>query len=158
MSGDVNQVEFYNEKLAEIYDKIYHFKNYERDIAYVTECVRRRLPDATSLLDVACGTGNHAGGLSAVLQARGARVEPGHAEACAPKHPGIPFHQGDMTDFDLKRSYDVVCCLFRTIALVKTRDNFHRSIGAMARHVRPGGLLLIEPFFTPDSYWTGLVR
>ena len=68
MSRDVNQVEFYNEKLAEIYDKIYHFKSYDREIAYVVDCVRRRLPDATSLLDVACGTGNHAGGLSATFE------------------------------------------------------------------------------------------
>jgi ubiquinone/menaquinone biosynthesis C-methylase UbiE len=158
MSGDMNQVEFYNEKLAEIYDKIYHFKSYDRDIAYVTDCVRRRLPDATSLLDVACGTGNHAGGLSAVFELEGLELSPAMLKRARAKHPGIPFHQGDMIDFDLQRSYDAVCCLFRTIAFVKTRDNFHRSIAAMARHVRPGGLLLVEPFFTPETYWTGLVK
>jgi ubiquinone/menaquinone biosynthesis C-methylase UbiE len=158
MSGDVTEVEFYNEKLAEIYDKIYQFKSYDRDVAYVVDCVRRRLPDATSLLDVACGTGNHAGGLSAVFELEGLELSPAMLERARAKHPGIPFHQGDMIDFDLQRSYDVVCCLFRTIAFVKTRDAFHSSIGAMARHVRPGGLLLVEPFFTPQTYWTGHVK
>ncbi len=158
MSGNANQVELYNEKLAEIYDKIYHFKNYELDVAYVLNCVRQRLPEARSLLEVACGTGNHTGGLSAAFQLGGLELSPAMLERARAKHPSILFHQGDMIDFDLRRTYDVICCLFRSIAFVKTRENFRRAIGAMARHLHPGGLLLIEPFFTPETYWTGQVK
>lgn len=158
MSGNANQVEVYNEKLAEIYDKIYHFKSYDRDVAYVLNCVRQRLPEARSLLDVACGTGNHFGGLSVAFQLEGLELSPAMLERARVKHPGILLHQGDMIEFNLQRTYDVVCCLFRTIAFVKTREHFHRAIGAMARHLRPGGLLLIEPFFTPETYWTGHVK
>ena len=158
ISGDTSEVEFYDEKLAEIYDKIYHFKNYETDVAYVLNCVRQRLPEARSLLEVASGTGNHTGGLSVAFQLEGLELSPAMLKRARAKHPGILFHQGDMIDFDLQRTYDVVCCLFRTIAFTKTRENFHRAVGSMARHLRPGGLLLIEPFFTPDTYWTGHVN
>lgn len=158
MPGDTNQVDVYNEKLAEIYDKIHHFKNYERDVAYVLNCVRERLPEARSLLEIASGTGNHTGGLSAAFEVEGLELSPAMQKRARAKHPSVLFHRGDMIDFDLQRTYDIVCCLFRTIAMVKTRDNFDRAIDAMARHLRPGGLLLIEPFFTPDTYWTGDIK
>src|SRR5262249_36706288 len=29
-----------------------------------------------------------------------------------------------------------------------------QSVGTMARHLHSGGVLLIEPFFTPEQYWT----
>src|SRR6185369_15347360 len=37
---------------------------------------------------------------------------------------------------------------------VKTLDNLGRAVQSMARHVRPGGVLVIEPWFTPETYWT----
>jgi ubiquinone/menaquinone biosynthesis C-methylase UbiE len=158
MSGNENHVEVYDEKLAEIYDEIYHYKSYERDVAYVLNCVRQRFPEARSLLEVACGTGNHSGGLSAAFDLEGLDLSPAMLNRARLKHPGILFHQGNMIDFDLHRTYDVVCCLFRTIAFVKTRDNFRRAVSAMARHLRPGGLLLVEPFFTPETYWTDDIK
>lgn len=158
MSEDTESVEFYNEPLAEIYDRIHHFKNYDREVEYIVRSVRERHPEARTLLDVACGTGNHAGGLSAVFEVEGLELSPAMLKRARAKHPGLRFYRGDMIDFDLGSTYDVVCCLFRTIAFTKTRENFHRAVGMMARHLRPGGLLLIEPFFTPDTYWSGHVK
>ena len=31
------------------------------------------------------------------------------------------------------------------------------AILCMRRHLNPGGLLLIEPWFTPETYWTGTI-
>jgi len=158
MSDTEGDVECYNEKLAAIYDDIYHFKDYDKDVAYVVRCVRQRLPDAHTLLEVACGTGLHTGGLSAAFQLEGLDRSSAMLKRAQAKHPGVVFHQGDMIHFDLGRTYDVACCLFRTIAFTETLENFHRAVAAMARHLRTGGLLLIEPFFTPDSYWVGHVK
>lgn len=145
------------DKSAEIYDAIYHFKNYGADVAYVLKCIQDKHPRARTLLDVACGTGNHIGALSQAHEVEGLDLSDSMLAQARRKFPATTFHRGSMMDFDLGRNYDVVACLFRSIAYVKTLENFHAAIGAMSRHVAPGGLLLIEPFFTPDTYWVDRV-
>ena len=68
--------------------------------------------------------------------------------------PDVPFHQGDMVDFALGGAFDVVTCLFSSIGYVKSVENLERTIANMARHLRPGGIMIVEPWFSPDSYWT----
>jgi SAM-dependent methyltransferase len=144
-------------RLAEIYDTIYQFKDYTHDVGYVLEAIRSRVPDARTLLDVACGTGNHVQGLSSAYAVEGLDLSAAMLERAKAKHPSTRFHQGNMAGFDLGRKFDVVCCLFRSIAYVSTPDNLRNAIASMARHMNEGGLLLVEPFFRPDTYWSGRV-
>jgi len=71
------------------------------------------------------------------------------------KHPKITFHQGDMTDFDLGHQFDVIVCLFSSIGYVKTNSRLQKAIKSMNRHLPPGGVLLIEPWFTPNQWKPG---
>jgi SAM-dependent methyltransferase len=71
------------------------------------------------------------------------------------RFPAVPFHQGDMVDFALGRPFDVVTCLFSSIAYAKAAPRLRQAIATMARHVRPGGVLVIEPFFTPEAWIPG---
>jgi len=51
---------------AELYDAIYSFKDYAAEAERVRELVvRAGGPGGGALLDVACGTGGHVGGLRA---------------------------------------------------------------------------------------------
>lgn len=45
---------------AEIYDAIYQFKDYHAEAGRVAALIRQANPQARSILDVACGTGEHA--------------------------------------------------------------------------------------------------
>jgi hypothetical protein len=40
---------------------------------------------------------------------------------------------------------------------VRTPDRLRAAVAGMARHVRPGGLLLVEPWISPEQYWVGRV-
>ncbi len=71
------------------------------------------------------------------------------------RFPDVPFHQGDMVDFVLGRSFDVVTCLFSSIAYVRTAPRLRQAIATMARHVCPGGVLVIAPFFPPEAWIPG---
>jgi SAM-dependent methyltransferase len=62
-----------------------------------------------------------------------------------------------MTSFQLDRRFDVVTCLFSAIAYVETHERMRAAVACMARHLEPGGLLVIEPWFEPDQYWTGTI-
>ena len=57
-----------------------------------------------------------------------------------------------MIDFDLGGTYDVVCSLFSAIGIVRTFARLERAIACMVRHVRPGGALIVEPWFTPEDW------
>ncbi len=60
-----------------------------------------------------------------------------------------------MLDFDLKRQFDAVTCLFSSIGYVKTKSRLGKAIRNISRHLLPGGVLLIEPWFTPEQWHPG---
>jgi SAM-dependent methyltransferase len=140
-------------KTAHYYDAVYAWKDYraesERLVALVGQHLRS---EGNRLLDVACGTGLHIQCLAGHFDIEGLDVDPELLEIARRRNPGIPFHQADMIDFDLGHQFDVATCLFSSIGYVKTRENLDRAAGCMARHLVPGGLLIVEPWFTPDAW------
>src|SRR5262249_48372188 len=44
-------------------------------------------------------------------------------------------------------------CLFSSIGYVVTTEALRRTVAAFAEHLAPGGVLVIEPWFTPTTYW-----
>jgi ubiquinone/menaquinone biosynthesis C-methylase UbiE len=108
-----------------------------------------------SLLDVACGTGTHAKYLSRYYRVEGLDLDAKLLSVAKKKHPQIPFHQGDMVNFDLERQFDAVVCLFSSIGYVKTKSRLRKAIKTMARHVLPGGVLIVEPWFSAKQWHPG---
>jgi ubiquinone/menaquinone biosynthesis C-methylase UbiE len=145
-------------KSAQYYDEIYASvdKDYAVEVNKAYSVIRKyKQSDGTSLLDVACGTGIHADLLSKYYRVEGLDLDPQMLKVAKKKHPEIRFHQGDMTDFELKRQYDVIVCLFSSIGYVKTKVRLQKAIRNMGRHLLPGGVLLIEPWFTPEQWHPG---
>jgi SAM-dependent methyltransferase len=138
------------------YDAIYHWKDYRRESARLCALIEqhKRSP-GNALLDVACGTGGHIPYLRDAFTIEGVDLDPRMLELARKRHPGLPFHHGDMLDFDLGRRFDVVVCLFSSIGYVKTASRLDRAITNMARHVCPGGVLIVEPFYTPADWKQG---
>ena len=60
-----------------------------------------------------------------------------------------------MHSFDLGKRYDVVMCLFSSIAYANTRERLVQTIKQFKNHLKPGGLMLIEPWFTPENWFPG---
>jgi hypothetical protein len=57
-----------------------------------------------------------------------------------------------MVEFELNTRYDVILCLFSAIGYLKTLDAVQRAILQFAKHVAPGGVILVEPWFSPDQW------
>ena len=138
---------------AAYYDVIYDFKDYEQESRQVIDLVDRHLRSGGNrLLDVACGTGRHLEYLGRRFQVEGLDLSPELLEIAHRRNPGVPLHRADMVDFDLGRAFDVITCLFSSIGYVKTLEALDRALSCMARHLLPGGLLVVEPWFTPDAW------
>ena len=54
-----------------------------------------------------------------------------------------------------RRGYDVITCLFSSIGYVRTTDALDATSRNIARHLRPGGVALIEPWFRADKFMAG---
>jgi SAM-dependent methyltransferase len=140
---------------AELYDAIYHFKDYARECERLRSLIREFVPDAGTVLDVACGTGEHARFLQSNYRVDGIDINEDYLRAARRKNPAGNYICGDMTDFCLHRTYDVVTCLFSAIGYVRTIARLEQAIACMGRHVRLGGVLLVEPWFAPDQWQPG---
>lgn len=137
---------------AEGYDGFYADKDYAAEARMVIELVDRYSPEATTLLDVACGTGKHLEHFVGRFQCEGTDLEPTMLAVAQRRLPDVRFTEGDMTTLDLGRTFDVVTCLFSSIGHSRTPEGLAAAVAALASHVNPGGMLIIEPWFTPDKW------
>ena len=146
-------------EMAQYYDRIYSFKDYasetEKLIGWIKE---HRQSNGTRLLDVACGTGQHLEHLGKSFDVEGLDLSPELLELAQQRNPGMTYHCADMRTFDLASSYDVITCLFSSIGYMTTIEDLRAAVANMARHLVPGGVLIIEPWLTPDVWKPGTVH
>lgn len=146
---------------TELYDLIYsEFKDFEAEAREVAAFLQERCPSAKRILDVGCGTGRHAAALVEEhgFELHGLDIEAGFVEIARKRCPKGDFFRGDMASFDLGATYDAVICLYSSIGYVRTVDRLRLTARSLRRHLSPGGVALIEPWFTPDAFQGGSIH
>lgn len=145
-------------KSQRFYDLIYSWKDYPAEAARLHAAIedRKRSP-GSRLLDVACGTGKHLELLRDRYEVEGVDLDPGMLAVARARLPGVPLHQGDFRHIDLDRRFDVVTCLFSSIAYARGTGELRQAVASMAAHLEPGGVLVVEPFFSPEEFTAGRV-
>ena len=137
---------------ARIYDAIYaSIRDYPREAAELDRLIQERRPGARTLLDVACGTGAHLEHLEG-YEVEGLDLDPEMLAVARERLPDVPFHEGDMAVFALGERFDAVVCMFSSIGYVRTEERLSSAIASMARHLEPGGVLVVEPWLSPDVW------
>ena len=142
---------------ARVYDALTAQKDYRRAVRALTKAVRIAAPHARSLLDVGCGTGRHLQHLRERFNVEGFDLSRQMLALARERCPGVRFHQGTLVDFNLARRFDVVTCLFGSIGYSETAANLRKAVRSMARHLHPGGVLIVEPWVSPDRFVTGRI-
>jgi len=138
---------------AVYYDAIYSRKNYEKESNKLHQFIERyKKATGNTLLDVACGTGNHLKYLKRWYDVEGLDINPAMIKQARKKHPRITFHRGDMCSFILRKRFAVITCLFSAIGHVKTKTRLQKAVERMSQHLERRGLLVLEPWITPDRW------
>ena len=153
-------------RLAELYDVIYARKDYASEArtlhGVIERCVRtpsgQPHRERRTLLDVACGTGVHLSHLREWYDVEGLELSPWMLAVARRRLPDVPLNQYDMRHFALGRRFDAVTCLFSSIGYMRSVAELRRAIATMARHVLPGGLVVVEPWLSPDQFIDGHVH
>jgi ubiquinone/menaquinone biosynthesis C-methylase UbiE len=135
--------------LARYYDLNYTWKDYKGEVKVLERLIsRHKRSPGNSLLELACGTGEHAKLLAARFDVLATDLNPGMLKVARGKAKNVKFALADMADFNLQRQFDVVLCLFSSIGYLKTYARLKQAIDNIARHLVPGGVVIIEPWFT----------
>lgn len=149
----------YGARYVEIYDMLMRGrgKDYAAQSATVAEIVRERSPAAVSLLDVACGTGLHLRSFVSLFdRVVGLDLSSDMLSFARAHTPGLRVRQADMRSFHAGESFDAVTCMFAVPHLQSTTE-LDAMVDCFVRHLTPGGVVIIEPWFTPEEFIPGYV-
>src|SRR5437660_2377558 len=152
------------DKSAEVYDAIYAAKkDYSKEADKVHAIIQEhKKSSGNELLDVACGTGLHATALQRWYNVEGLDLSEAQLTVAKRRLPDLKFYHADMTDFELGKRYDVIVSLFSAIGELLDIEQVNSAVKTMAKHLKPGGVLIIEPWlrpeqFNPNRIWTEFI-
>lgn len=143
---------------ADVYHDFYHgrAKDYRAEADALVAIARRHTPHAATLLDVACGTGSHLAALAGSFrEVVGVDLSADMLAVAARTDPGWELHQADMRQLSLDRNFDVVTCLFGSTGYLVDQAELDRTIANLAGLLTPGGTLVIEPWWFPETFRPG---
>jgi ubiquinone/menaquinone biosynthesis C-methylase UbiE len=143
--------------LAKYYDLIYSWKNYKKEAEKIIRLIKqyKKIP-GNDLLEMGCGTGKHIKYLKNSFSILGMDASKEMLTLARKNIKGASFKQGDMVNFDIDKKFDVIICLFSSIGYVKTYKKLAKTIENFSRHLKTGGVVIIEPWLTKSTYIYGL--
>lgn len=143
-------------ELAEYYDPLYTWKDYKGEAKTIKKLIlKHKKTKGKDLLEVACGTGKHLVYLKKDFKCIGIDLNGEMLKIARKRVKGVTFKKGNMINFNLKKKYDVITCLFSSIGYVKTYSNLNKTIRNFSKHLKTGGVVIIEPWLTPKAWKTG---
>jgi SAM-dependent methyltransferase len=129
--------------LAPHYDAV--TGDFEAEAAFIHDVIRRRHGRATTVLDLACGTGTMTASLADAYQVSGLDISPGMLAVARRKLPArTPLHLADMTSFRLDAAFDVIVCAYQGINHLLSLPAWQRTFECAYRHLNPGGLFVFD--------------
>jgi SAM-dependent methyltransferase len=149
----MNQVSNF-ELYSRYYDAFYDDKSYAEESACVSKLIRKFRPSAQTILELGCGTGNHAEFLGKEgFQIKGLErseemVSLARAKTIANFEPVV----SDIRKFDLKRRFDVAISLFHVISYLTTNDDLISCFRSVNAHLEIEGVFIFDAWYSPAIF------
>jgi SAM-dependent methyltransferase len=144
------------------YDLLYRDKDYAGETEYISRLLSDHSGgEATSLLELGCGTGIHACRLAAqgmvvhgvdasqsMLTAADARIA---ADSSLSRR--VSFQLGDARSVRTGSRYDAVASLFHVVSYQTTNEDLSAMMTTAAEHLGRGGVFLFDFWYGPAVLW-----
>jgi SAM-dependent methyltransferase len=142
---------------ADSYDTLYQDKDYSAECDLIEKQFQEYCTSGVrSVLDLGCGTGNHA----VPLAERGYKVTgvdrspemiaQAHQKASLPASSGnLTLHCTDIRDLNLSQKFDAVLLMFAVLGYQLSNQDVVSTLSTARRHLEPGGLLVLDVWYGP---------
>ncbi len=147
--------ELFGSAYARAYDVLYQEKDYDGECDLLERVFRSHAAEPIrSILDLGCGTGNHA----LRLAARGYQVvgvdrslDMLRAAQSKAREQGlsVTLHHADIREADLNRAFDAALLMFAVLGYQLDNQDVLAALRVTRRHLRPNGLLVLDVWYGP---------
>jgi SAM-dependent methyltransferase len=135
---------------SKYYNLLYKDKNYSEEVDYIDSLIKKYNPKASHLLDVGCGTGNHAKVMAVKgYDIHGIDLSEQMLKIATAIESKITFTQGDIRNFKLDKTFDVVTSLFHVMSYQTTNADLVSSFKAVGNHLKKDGLFIFDFWYGP---------
>ncbi|MBN2101329.1 MAG: class I SAM-dependent methyltransferase [Candidatus Aenigmarchaeota archaeon] len=139
--------------LAKYYDVIYYWKDYSKEAGLLVKLISKyKKSEGKELLEAGCGTGHHLQFLKDNFKCTGTDINQEMLNVAKKKNKDVTFRKADMIDMKLNKKFDVIISMFSSIGYVKTITNLKKTLQNFSGHLKSGGVLIIEPWFSQDQF------
>jgi SAM-dependent methyltransferase len=129
--------------LARFYDELEGDRSHQAD--YLRSLLELHCPDARSLLELACGTGAILEQMAADFTVlAGVDLSGPMLDIAARAVPQADLFRRDMRRIALRRTFDVVLCVFDSINHLSDFRDWEAVFDRAAEHLLPGGVFLFD--------------
>jgi SAM-dependent methyltransferase len=148
--------EIFGSTYADAYNQLYADKDYAAECDMIEQLLGRYAGSpVSSIVDLGCGTGNHAFPISRrgydVVGVERADTMLGLARKRLSENGshGPHFEQGDIRTVDLKRTFDAALMMFAVFGYQVENTDALAALKTARRHLKPGGLLIFDFWYGP---------
>ncbi len=144
-------------KYADFYDSLYQDKDYKGECDAIEEIFKKySRKKVFSVLDLGCGTGNHAFELHArgyeIVGVDRSEVMLTHAERKLSKvsdNTNIRFEKGDIRTWKSNEQFDAVVMMFAVLGYQLENKDVLQSLATVKKHLKLGGLFIFDVWYGP---------
>jgi len=142
---------------SDYYDLLYQDKDYASEVEFIHQLIQSNHPNATSILNLGCGTGNHDFFLlEKGYQVTGVDISDKNIVnaklkllSSNIKDADLHFIKGDIRDIRLERKVDIVLALFHVISYQISNADIISAFSTAKAHLGKNGIFIFDCWYGP---------
>ena len=136
---------------AAYYDLLYKEKDYQAEAEYIHRLIQQNCPGAKTILELGCGTGQHAIEFSRLgYQVVGVDLSAEMvARANGKNISNAHFECGDIRNVRLDAKYDVIVSLFHVMSYQTENKDLSDVFKTAQKHLNPNGVFIFDCWYGP---------
>ncbi len=136
-------------ELAKYYDVMHQYRNYDKECSFANNLIKRKVPEARRVLDICCGTGEHATRMAHLgYEVTGVDQSQDMLDIAVDKVVAsglsIDFICADVFELGIKEEFEVAYCLGYTFLYMTTYPDVRRFLKAVKNALLPRGLFIVD--------------
>jgi len=129
-------------KFAKYYDSM--MSNPKDKVTLIHKWIKKYNPKATSILEIACGTGAILDLLKKQYKVSGLDLSKEMLSIAKKKIKGSNFYHNDMTSFSINKKFDVVLCIFDSINHLTKFGDWNKVFKNSYKHLNEEGIFIFD--------------